>query len=95
MSFEGLPSVLKDGPFNGINIDVLDIQVQVIALCKMLEELELITHDDYERTFREQKYELLHNIRMAIEPTLKQKRTEQMLGINKAPILGSDGKPIK
>lgn len=89
----GLPKSLANGPFNGVNIDILDTDITATVLKEIiLEKFDDIDEEDINERFRIAKYNKLHAIRETIEPDIKQARLKAQLGVN--PIIGPDGRPL-
>lgn len=88
LRFEGIPSVLKDGPFNGVIVDALEVLLRIQALCNLLIEKEVMTEDEYRDALQAQALKRMTTIR---ENREKQLAKEKLL-IAQSKLLGPDGK---
>lgn len=94
MSFLGVPQSMSMLGIPGVNVEILDLFVRVNILQDILIENFDVSKEEIDERFRVAKFNKLNEIRTAIEPTLREKRLEQQLGVAKKSILGPDGKPI-
>lgn len=91
MSFNGIPAAMSGGPWSGLNVEIYDLEVRTLLLQNIIQEQFGISDDDINRQFRELKYKLLHDVRIAVEPDIKRARLEAQVGVQKSRIVGPHG----
>jgi len=95
MSFRGLPAVLMNVPFSGIQYDGFDLLCWVVSINKVLVENGIASVEEINQTFLEEKLRRMKELREQWEPEIKERRTRVQLGLRDKPnIIGPDGKPM-
>lgn len=94
MSFLGIPQSMTMLGIPGQNVELFDLYIRVQTLQEVVLDKLDMDLEEFDEIFRTNKFNRLREVRESIEPSLKEARLKQQLGVAHKPILGPDGRPI-
>jgi hypothetical protein len=82
------------GNMPGLRTDLLDLEVRVVVLTRLLVESKIIDGDALNQLFKEVFHDRLHSIRVNSEEEIRRQRAMQTLSIAQKTLLDANGRPL-
>lgn len=94
MSFQGVPTCLPDGAFDGVKIDIFSEKMRSSALQKIIIDAGLATLEEIDEVYQNLKVEAMQTIRNDYEDYVKRQKLQQKMALPDKRLFGPNGEVI-